>query len=315
MPKLHELSCAATRKNTGYGAGCPVDWKLIAGAFIFDTPVSFMESDLANLQTVLQNLAWQDSKTNRCYPIHKFLNPTDNTESPVIQQFSDGSKAKVRDGVYDWTFQFTAGAFCLLQAIRSHSGNGTAYVLFYDKEKKILGYNNNGDLSAIPMQILDAAPWKMNTGQATAAYEVHFVFSANYVNEDAEYTQADFNPENVVGLQDIKLKINGFNHTTGMANVSVITECGGANLYTLYSAALVAALWKATNSATGSDITVTSVTPLSSNQTFNVLLNQADPDYPTSNAINLQLAAPSALNSGGIPGYESEIASLTVISS
>ena len=292
-----------------------MDWKLFSGAFLFDGPVTFYRSDLANLQTVLQNLAWNDTKLTRVFPIHKFVNPTDNTEAAVIQTFSDGSKAKVRDGVYDWSFQFTSGGFCLQQALRTHVSNSGSYALFYDKERKILGTTSNGEFAPIPLQVFDVEPWKMNTGQATAIYMPRFVFATNYANEDAEYVQTDFNLEQIVGLQDIKIQVLGFNHTTGVASVALITECGGANLYDLYSAQFVAAMWKASNAATGADITITSVTPISSSKTFNVLMNTADPDFPTSNAIYLNLVAPSALNTGGIAGYEGEQATLTVISS
>lgn len=311
---LHQINCATNRRNTGYG-GCPVDWKLIAGCFLFDGPVSFSEAQLADLQNTLQTLAFQDSKTGRCYPIHNFLNPVDNTDDPTIQTFSDGSKAKVRDGVADWMFQITAGGFCLLQALRSHNSNGNTYVLFYDKEKKILGYNNNGELAAIPLQIFDALPWKMNDGSNTASYRIHFVMDVTYINDNSDYTQADFPLQNILGLQDIKLRLNAWNHTTGVASVSVITECGGSNLYDLYSAQLVTALWVAQNAATGGTIPLIGVTPVPGSKTFNVALNTANANYPTNNAINLSLAAVSVLTAANIIGYESEVATLTVISS
>lgn len=311
MAKIHQLNCDTNRRNTGYG-GCPVDWQLIKGAFLFESPKTFTEAELADLRTTLDNLAKSDTKSLRCYPINNFVNPTDNTEQPVIQTFADGSKAVVRDGVYDWSFQFTQGGFCLLQALRTHNSNGGVYALFYDNNKKILGYNNNGSLAAIPLQFFYADPWKMNTGQAVAVYMARFVFSTNYVNEDAEYTQADFILSDVVGLQDIKLVINTFSSSLGAANVSVITECGGSNLYDAYSADLVAALWLATNKDTGGVVTVTSVTPVASSKTFNVQFNHSDPDYPTSGTIDLTLAAPSVLDVAGIVGYEAEIAQLPV---
>src|ERR1700733_1565552 len=138
MPTLHQLNCDTTRRNTGFG-GCPVDWKLIAGCFLFDAPKVFSAPEIAALQQTLQNLASSDTKSTRMYPVHNFVNPTDNTEATVYQTFSDGSKAKVRDGVYDWTFQITQGGFCLLQALKTHNSNGGTYALFYDKEFKILG--------------------------------------------------------------------------------------------------------------------------------------------------------------------------------
>lgn len=314
MAGLHQVDCAGSRRNTGFG-GCPVDWKLISGCFLYDSPVSFSEAQIADLQNTLQTQAFQDSKTGRCYPIHNFLNPVEATDKSTIQTFSDGSKAKVRDGVFDWSFQITAGAFCLYQAARTHIGNNTAYALLYDKERKILGYNNNGELSAIPLMIFDVPLWNMNTGSETAKYMLNFVFDSTYGSDNADYTKASFPLTNVLGLQDVKLLINGWNHTTGVAGVSVITECGGSNLFAQYSAQLLAALWVAQNAATGATIPILSVTPIPGSNTFNVALNTGSANYPTNNAITLSLAAPSVLSAGGIIGYESEQATMTVVSS
>lgn len=314
MAVIHQINCTTGRKNVGFGS-CVFDIGAIAGCFLFDSPTVLNRSQMADLQNTLQTMSYQDIKATRCYPIHNFLNPQDNTEDITIETFSDGTKAFVRDGTYDWTFQITAGAFCLLQALRTHNGNSSTYAIFYDKKKQIIGYNNSGEFAAIPIMVFNAAGWKMNTGSNVTKYLIRFIFATNYVNEDAEYSQADFPLTNIQGLQDIKLQVNGWNHTTGVAGVTVMTECGGANLYDTYNAQLVLALWKASNAGTGSDIAITGVTPIPGSKTFNVALNTSDPDYPSSNAINLTLAAPSALSSGGIPGYEAEVASLTVVSS
>lgn len=314
MAGLHEVDCASNRRNTGFG-GCPVDWKLIVGMFLFDSPVSFSEAELADLQNTLQTRAFQDSKTGRCFPIHNFLNPVDATDKSTIETFTDGSKAKVRDGVFDWSWQITAGAFCLYQAMRTHIGNSSTYALFYDKERKILGYNNNGELAAIPLMIFDVPLWNMNTGSNTAKYMLNAVFDATYGSDNADYTKASFPLTNVLGLQDVKLRLNSWNHATGVTNVTVMTECGGSNLYDSYSTELLAALWVAQNTATGATIPITSVTPIAGSKTFNVALNTGNANYPTNNAITLSLAAPSVLSAAGIVGYESEPATLTVISS
>jgi hypothetical protein len=314
MAVLHQLNCSTNQKNTGYG-GCPVDWKLISGAFIFHYPKIFSAAEIANLQVILQNLAWNDTKALRMFPIANFVNPADNTEAPTIQTFSDGSKAKVRDGVADWTFQFTSGGFCLLQALRTHNGNGSVYAIFYDKNNKILGYNNGGNLAAIPLQIFDAEPWKMNTGAAVASYMVHFVMSVSYINDNAEYLDAGFDLSTIIGLQDIKPIVNGFNQATGMANVSFLTECGGSNLYSLYSADFTTATLKALNNDTGGDITITSITPIPGNQTFNIQLNHSDPDFPSDGNVLLYMVAPSLLSAAGLVGFEGEGVLLDVTSS
>ena len=315
MASIHQLNCATNRKNTGFGLGCPMDLKLIAGAFIWDQPKTFTAPELANLQATLQNLAWSDTASSRMYPIGNFLNPQDNTEDPTIQTFSDGSKAKVRDGVMDWTFNFTAGGFPLLQALRTHAGNSSVYAIFYDKNNNILCYNNGGNASAIPLQIFDALPFKMNTGSETAAYRVHFVFSVAYGVDNADYFNAGFDLSQIVGLQDIKAIVNGFNQATGLANLTFLTENGGANLYDTYSADFVAAIFAATNGDTGGDITITAVTPIVGNKTFNVQLNHADLDWPTDGNVILSFKAPSVLATNGLVGFAGEQSFLAVTSS
>jgi len=315
MASVHQLNCATNRKNVGYGAGCPMDWKIIAGAFIWDQPKVFSAAELVNLQVTLQNLAYSDTVANRMYPISKFLNPQDNSEDPVIQTFADGYKAKVRDGVMDWKFDFTAGGFPLLQALRTHNGNSTVYALFYDKNNNILGYNNAGNLAAIPMQVFDAEVWKMNTGQATAVYRVHFIFDPYYGTDFAEYLNAGFDLSQIVGLQDIRPIVNGFNQATGMANLTFLTENGGSNLYDVYSADFVAAIFQATNASTGGDIAITTVTPLAGNKTFNIQLNHADPDWPSDNNVILGFKAPSVLSANGLVGFAGESVYLQVTSS
>lgn len=316
MADIHQINCATNRRNSGYG-GCPVDWQLIKGCFFFDGPVSFSEAQLGALQATLQAMATQDDKTTRCFPIHNFLNPQDNTDDPTIETFADGSKGFVKDGVYDWTFQTTAGAFCLLQNMRTHNGNG-GYAIFYDKNKTLLGSNIAGQFSTIPLQVFQALPWKMNTGSNVTKYLFRFIFDTNYANEDSDYTRADFPLTNITGLQDVRLIAKGFNHVTGLTAVEVVTECGGQNLSTKFNAILAAqANWIASNRITGGIITITSVTAVGSGSSvqYNVLLSAADPDYPTDSSILLSLAAPSVLAAAGMSGYESEIAQLDVISS
>lgn len=315
MASLHQLNCAQTRKNTGFGSGCPMDWKIIAGAFIWDQPKTFSAPELANLQATLQNLAWSDTAASRMYPVGNFLDPADATEDPTIKTYSDGSKAKVRDGVMDWTFTFTAGAFPLLQALRTHNGNSSVYAIFYDKNNNILCYNNGGNAAAIPLQIFDALPWKMNDGSNPATYKVHFVFSTAYGMDGADYFNAGFDLTSVVGLQDIRSIVNGFNQATGMANLTFLTENGGTNLYDTYSADFVVALFSAINGDNGSSIPVTTVTPLAGSKSFNVQMNHASPNWPSDGNVILQWNAPSVLSANGLTGFAGETVTLLVTSS
>ena len=312
MSNIHQLNCAEDRRNVGFG-GCVLDWKIIAGAFIFDNPKTFTAAELATLQDTLQNLAWTDDKPNRVYPVHQFVNPVDNTEAPTIQTFSDGSKAFVRDGVYDWSFQFTAGGFSLLKALATHDSNGNTYVVFYDKENKLMGYNNAGLFAAIPMQIFKALPWKMNTGAAAAEYKIQFVFASNYANIDSDFVKASFPLGQITGLKDIRPIVLSWDAVTGVAEIQFVNETDGANLYDAYSTVFTVGVFTAENEETAGPITITSVTPNAGSKSFTFQFDIADPEYPTDGSIEVDFAAPSAIETAGLAGYEGEPIHLPVI--
>jgi hypothetical protein len=312
MNKLHQLDCGTKTKNVGF-KGCTLDWKTIAGAFYSDSDRELSPAEVADLQNTLQQAAWADNKLERIYPIHNFLNPTDNTEEPVFQTFADGSKAKVRDGVYDWTFQFTRGGFCLLQALRSHANNG-GYALFYDKEGKILGKKGRtGGLGFIPLQVFDAAPWRVNTGAATAVYAVHFIFDTEDVNKNAEFVQVDFDLKQVEGLQDVKIVVNHFNKATGVINFNLITECGGSDLYDTYSDDFTASLFNAANAETGGTIAVSNLQKVPVSKSFNMTL--APGSLPASGFVSVGASMPSDLADANIEGFEVEDIEIALVES
>lgn len=309
MSKLNELNCSKFTKNTGFGA-CFLNWKLFKGMFIFQSFRTFSASELEDLQNTLQDAAFNDAKADRAYPVHNFVALTDNTEDVIVQTFDYGAKSIVRDGDYDWTFEFQDGGACLTRSGRTL--NGKQYVLLYDSENKILGQETNGLFATIPLQFLYFKPFKSATGSTAASYGVRVVFNARYANEDSAVVKSDFDLSEITGLQDIVLEKNGFNPATGLLNVSVVTDCGASDLFDTYSTDLTSGMWVATNTSTGATITITSVTPISGSKSFNVQMNAADPDYPTDGTISVGLVAPSLLAAGGISGYEAVVLKVDV---
>ena len=309
MPKINELNCSAFTKNVGFGA-CFLNWKLFKGMFIYQTQRSFSVAELAALQTTLQKDAYNDSKALRGYPVHNFVALTDNSEDVIVQTFDYGAKAIVRDGDYDLTFEFQEGGACLTGAGRTL--NGQQYVLLYDSENKILGQDNNGVFTTIPLQFLYFKPFKAASGSVAASYGVRLVFNAHYGNEDSAVVKAGFDLSEIDGVQDITLQKMGFNKNTGMLNVRVVTDCGASDLYSQYSAALVAGLWNASNTATGAPITVTSVTPIAATKSFNVQLLKTDPDWPADGTISIGMSVISLLTAANIVGYECEVLQVDV---
>lgn len=299
MNRLGQLNCSSDRRNTGFGS-CVEDWKLIKGAFIYDEKRTFTADEIEALEATLQADAIADDKNDRCYPVHNFVQVTDNTEDVTIQTFDYGGKAIVREGDYDWLAQFTAGGNCLAQSLRTH--NGPAYVLFYDKDKKILGTKDGALLSTIPTQFVHTMPWKLATGSTTAMYLIRFVFGSNYINEDRAFVKATFDPSEIVGMQDIEMVLNSFDEVTGVANVTLQTSCGGANVYDQYSTQLAATARYSAVDQDGNEVTVTAAVAVAASKSFDITLDATD--FPSSGTVYLSGKAPSVLAAAGIEGYE-----------
>lgn len=308
MNQLGELSCSENTKNTGYGT-CPEDWKQIVGALLFDSPRTFSKQEVAALQATLLAATKTDSKSARMYPLHGFVAPTDNSEKLIIETFDYGSKRPVREGDINWLFQFVDGGNCLNRAARSH--NGKRWAIFYDKENKLLGYDKDGGLAAIPQHYFWAHPWALATGSKTAVYMLEFCFLPKYINEKRQFVKASFDIDEIPGLQDIDIVVNSFDQNTGVANVTFRNACGGENVYDLYSAQLVASLFEATDED-GNVVTINSIAP-AAGKTFNIALEAAE--LPNDGPVILQGKAISALVAGGIVGYEIGSAQLDVVGS
>lgn len=302
--KLGQLNCTTNSKNTGFGT-CFEDFKQIVGAFIYDSPRTFTDAEVAALQDTLNADAAKDAKADRTFPVHNFVAVTDNSEKVILETFDYGAKAIVRDGDVDWTFQFVDGGNCLQQSLRSH--NGKRYALFYDKENKLLGYNKKDavtgapKLSAIPLQFFYAHPWAAASGSKTAAYMVEFVMLAKYINDERTFVKVDFDLSEVKGLQDIDIIVNSWNQNTGVVNATFQTACGSNNIYDLYSTDIVTTLLSAADED-GNAVPVSSVAPVAGNKTFDITLDTAS--LPNSGTVTLKGNAVSVLVTNNIVGFE-----------
>ncbi|GAC1392814.1 MAG: hypothetical protein NVSMB46_09600 [Candidatus Saccharimonadales bacterium] len=296
---LGQLNCAANTKNTGFSA-CFEDFKQIIGAFLFDAPRTFTALEISTLSATLTKTATTDTKSTRAFPIHNFLTVADASEKVITESFDYGAKAIVRDGDIDWTFQFVDGGNCLNAALRTH--NGKRWALFYDKENKLLGYNNANQLSAIPLQFFLAHPWTIASGTKTAAYMIQFVFLPKYINENRAFVKADFDLSNIVGLQDIDIIVKTWNQATGVANVTLQTTCGAVNIYDLYNLQLAASSFTAAD-PNGNNIRISTMAGVASSKTFNIGFNKLD--FPAGvSTLTLSGAAVSVLTAQLIIGYE-----------
>ena len=119
------------------------------------------------------------------------------------------------------------------------------------------------------------------------------------------FLQADFDLAQIQGLQNVVLSV--LSAAAPAPVVGATTGCDGTNLYDMFAIELAAVgNWKATNGATGADLTITSVAEDANASGWTVTLDNVDPDYPTAGGtIVLQLADPQTLAAAGVTGFES----------
>lgn len=316
---FNSTDCTTTRKNTGFG-DCFADPKLIIGAFLVSSSFKLAGADLASIEAAIAALraaAANDTKGSRIFPIHRLKNPANSGGEKTTQEFSDGSVAVVREGILNWTFQFTNGGLCLQKALRSHNQNG-GYFIFYDAEFTLFGWQKvAGEIWGVPANFIWTDPWMMNDGSNVTAYKINLAFGPRYVNEGVGYARLNSTIEGIEGFEDITLTEIAFDDVTGIAEVSALLDCGAVNMAELYGTELAApGMWVAENGETGEDVTITAVSVIGgTDKRFQIEFDTADPHYPVDAVILLNLAAPSVLDAGLVEGYESDAIELEVSSS
>lgn len=307
--KRGQLNCDQDRRNVGFGT-CFLNWKIILGAFLFDSPRVFTDEEIAELQATLDAAATDDIKANRMYPIHGFVAPTDNSEKVITEKFDYGAEAIVRDGNINWSFQFVDGGACLNNGGRTH--NGPSHALFYDADNKIMAWHKTAGLSTIPLQYVYFAPFTLPTGSKTTGYNVMFSFLPKYINEEVDFVKAPFDCSEITGLQDIDIILNSFNQDSGVADVTLQTSCGATNIYDMFHSQLTAASFTAFDED-GNAVAISTFAGVAGNKTFNIGLNPGQ--LPDSGTVTLQGAVVSELVTQLIDGFEIGSVELEVVGS
>lgn len=310
MAELNKLNCGTSKANTGYG-DCVLNFGKIIGAIEVPFDLVLTQTELSDLQKTLIDLIQADSKGKRIYPFPTFEAITDNSQDPTLQSLGYGSQQVVKDGNYNWVFQYINGALCVSNKLRTHS-NSYGKFLFFD-DKNVLfgttGYTNTGikGISGITMDVFYPFPWKANDGTNVTSFRVLFDFKSPQVNEYLAYVQADFNLTTLMGLENAILSVLS-GPTTGVVQIGVSTGCSQENLYDELGADLaVSNLWAAYNDATGVAIPITSVAVNNGLKGYTVTLDTADPAYVAVTAtgkIRLELVGPTELAAADITGFE-----------
>lgn len=243
MEGINKILCGQEAKNTGL-CDCFFDPKLMVGAILVPKKKVFTQEELldANIQATLEALVIED-KNLRTFPMQGFVAIADTTEEPVEQTFGYGTKEPVREGHYVWTFNFRNGGVTLSNALRSFNGQINKYaVIFIESQNTLLGTvkkdaDGNNGLAGIPLEVLYAFPWKVNTGAENTAYRIKFDFLAQYINELIAFktvTLTSYVLQELNGLEDIVLSAIDGEGTTEVT-IKADTDCGSTDLYELFA--------------------------------------------------------------------------------
>jgi len=316
MEGLNKIFCGADVKNTGI-CECFFDPKLITGAIFVPKSKVFTSAELldAAIAATLA-AATMAAKASRIFPFQPFEAITDNTEEPTRQTFGYGTVKTVREGKYNWAFQFINGGLNLSNALRTFNGLiGKYAVIFIESQNTLIGTSKldaNGDwgLAGIPMSDIYTRPWRPSDGTNVTNYTTEFSFDPIYINENIAFKKVaveSYLLADLAGLEDIKLSFfdegaEGEDEVT----VTAETDCGSTDVYDLYKVELAqAAAWIVKDSA-GAAKAIASVTADDDAKGWIIVLTGPD---VFEDGDTIQLAAPAVLAADPINviGYESDI--------
>lgn len=317
MEGINKIFCGSDVKNTGI-CECFFDAKLIIGAIFAPLKKVFTEAELADLQIQgTLEAAGRAIKAQRIFPFGPFEAVTDNTEDPTRQTFGYGTVRTVREGKYNWAFQFLAGGLNLSNALRSFNGlTGKYGVIFIESQNTLIGTNRkdangNWGLAPIPMADIYTRPWRPSDGANLSNYTTEFSFDPVYINEKIAFKKVSIDQyllSEFVGLEDIKLLLVDATAGGTVIEVKAETDCGSTDVFDLYQAELAqAAAWLVKDSA-GNPKTIATVTAEADTKTWLITIS----GDTVEDGDTVQLVAPAVLSEPpiSIKGYESNVLTL-----
>lgn len=307
---LNAYNCLSSGGNTGVSA-CPIDIGTIVGAILLPQSFSFSAANLADSATFLAALQAATLATagSRVYPIHDLDQPNSASEENTYQTTAYGNRRKIREGVYDLTYEINTGGFCLWQQIAKFSNVGGLSALFVDENGLVFGLKSGDLLKGIPLMLFDAPAPVFNDGSNATSYRIKFVYQQAFLKSFGFVKLNVGDWESVKGLQNVVIKsgtTGATDRTAGVSLLKVDFSCPGADFYSLYKVQLAnAALWLANDAVSGNQLTVASVAATDNIGGFTATVDTSDPDYVAGNKVIWKLAPALALNTAGVLAVES----------
>lgn len=306
--------------NTGLG-NCVVDIGYIGAIWFAPDNFKIPTTSIAAALTAINAAILNDNPTLRLYPVSGLVQNTDSSESDTIQTFNDGSKAMVKEGFYNWTFQFVKGAFCLSYRLRMANGLNRSFFII-DKNGRIYGTDTgDGAITAVKPALAWTNPFKLNDGTKVTEYSTMVNVDPLFLNDYISFLDFKNNGgygalSGFTGLQDVL--IAKVTRVVAVLNVSAKTACGTTNLFDVYGSTLASAgLWVAYTDSLlvpgtpGNSLTITSVATNTNAKAYTITIDTSDPDYVAGAPIWISLAGPTETQPTLLAGYESNVVSIT----
>lgn len=297
---LNKFECLSAIGNTGVGR-CALIPKHIVSVILVPNNFQITEANSENVLQFLQGKAKETSKFDRIFPINDIVAFTDNSEEPVVETFGYGVPNPIRDGNYSWTFQFVKGGLCLLKALRKFNKQNIS-ALLVDADGVIFGRKTVGGLAGIPLLSFWANQLTMT--DSTTSVNMSFTISfapRNFIDQGGFIADQDFNPNDLIGLQEISLQTTGAQTGTSL-RLQALASCGGENLFDIFGTELAdGAVWEVINNATGASLAITSVAANAGDKSFTITLASA-----RTGSVTVSLAPVNILEAADIIGFESD---------
>lgn len=315
---ISNFACAGSNGNTGIPA-CSWSPSNITGAILIPKGKSYTKADIATFWSTLQADAKANTASQRIYPIGSFKSIEDKSSEVQIETDGYGGKTFVRDGDYEFMFEYKNG-FCFYQKLRTfHNKNSQFTVAFIDEVNNVLWGTTNtaGEFTGFSLELLIVPNIKVNTGAAATKYYIDFGLSDATEINDLTYAVQFTSSEKLMqltGLLDITLGVEVAITALGLVQLSAKYNCNNENLGDIYPTEIITpAIWSARNKATGNAITVTTVTYNALTKRISVDLDSTDTDYPTSGGVAvITLGTVSALEAAGIVGFAGTSIEITI---
>lgn len=316
MEGINKIFCGSDTKNTGI-CECFFDPKLITGAILVPLSRVFTEDELAdaNIQATLE-AAVLASPANRIQPFGPFEAITDNTEDPTRQTFGYGTVKTVREGRYNWQFQYLNGGLNLSNALRTYNGLIGKYgVVFTESNNTLIGTSRkdaNGDWGLAPVRLSDiyARPWRPSDGTNVTNYTWEVSFDPVYINEKIAFKKVSFDSyllAELVALEDVKLSwIDEGTEGGTVVTVGAETDCGSTNFFDLFDDELAQVGAWIVKSSAGEAKTITSAVKDDDTKGWVITLGGGD-TWQDGDTVELAEPAVLAANPINVSGYDSDV--------